>query len=339
MFWLLSFLVLLIAATVALFPMLRGRSAWQPVAFALAGTIPIAGLYLYDHVGRPNAIHVSPPTPPPHTASNEDDIDQMVRQLRARLTQTEEDLEGWLLLTRTLKNLQRYDDALEAAETAAGIAPDNATALVELVEARIFTSPDGVISPINTQLLEQAVAEDPRQQKALWLLGIAFAQAGEYQQAIDQWSALLEQMEPGSNVANSVTQQINEARAALGQPPVDAAPAKPSLPITVNLAEGAEIPPNAVLFVIARADGPAAGPPLAVKRFHGPVFPLNVALSDDDTMMEGNELSAQERIQLQARVSVSGGPAAQPGDWQSAVQVIDLAETPHVELVLDQRVE
>ena len=65
------------------------------------------------------------------------DIDAMVASLRAKLTQSPQHLEGWMLLARTLKTLQRFPEALEALEIARRIAPEDSTVAVELIEARI----------------------------------------------------------------------------------------------------------------------------------------------------------------------------------------------------------
>ena len=72
-----------------------------------------------------------------------------------------------------------------------------------------------------------------------------------------------------------------------------------------------------VLFVLARAEGVSAGPPLAVKRIDSPSFPIQVDLSTADSMM-GQPLPPKVRIE--ARL-VSGGDVMQhnPNDPDTVV--------------------
>jgi cytochrome c-type biogenesis protein CcmH len=94
-----------------------------------------------------------------------------------------------------------------------------------------------------------------------------------------------------------------------------------------------------VLFVMVRSPGPAAGPPLGVRRIADPQFPIELTVSDRDSMMAQRPISQESEVQLQARVSLSGSPAARPGDWQSAAVKVALDAAGTVELTLDQRVE
>ncbi|MDX1380118.1 MAG: hypothetical protein R3233_03310 [Xanthomonadales bacterium] len=385
MFWAIAALALFAAAFVTFLPLLRGKSYWQPAALALLFVLPAGGLWIYSNVGTPEAIDLPVAQVGQHPAgagaASAEDIDAMIAGLRSRLTRTPESLDGWILLARTLKTLQRYPEAREALEVAHGIAPDDPLVMVELAEARIFTSTDGRIDELSVAMLERAVELDPSQQKGLWLLGIASAQAGDDAFAISYWESLLEQLDPGSTVAQSVQAQVNEARARMGMevgtpveiPVATAAPPAPAMAAAAQAsaqpvgeagpapdtgagpgAEGwngtdvrvlasdaarAAIPPGAVLFVMVRAPGPAAGPPLGVRRIAGPQFPLELTVSDRDSMMAQRPISSEREVQLQARVSQSGSPAASPGDWESAPVTVPLDAAGTVELTLEQRVE
>jgi len=368
MFWTLAALALFAAALVTFLPLLRGKTFWQPAALALVFLLPAAGLWLYTEVGTPEAIGL-PSSPAPHpattNAAGEADIDAMVANLRTKLTNSPDSLEGWMLLARTLKTMQRYPEALDALQTAHGLAPNDPQVMVELVEARVFVSADGQIDADSVAMLERAVELDPNQQKGLWLLGIAAAQAGDLEGALVRWEALLAQLDPGSPVAQSVQSQINEAKARLGRPaepplagqPAAAVPVAAPQPATnpEPLAAGAwqgtpvrivageaartRIPAGAVLFIIVRSTGPAVGPPLGVRRVMDPLLPLDVTISDGDSMLQDRKISLEQEVQLQARISVSGSPAAAAGDWQSAPVTVALSASDTVELVIDQQVE
>jgi cytochrome c-type biogenesis protein CcmH len=377
MFWIIAGIALFAGALITFLPLLRGKTLWQPAALALTFGVPAAALWLYTTVGTPEAIGIQP-TPHPVAANTEElgDIDEMIDGLRSRLTEGPEHFDGWMLLARTLKTVQRYPEALEALQVAQRIRPDDPLVMVELAEARIFVSQDGRIDDESVFLLERALDLNPQEQKGLWLMGVASAQAGDLAFAISYWESLLELLEPGSQVAQSVQNQINEAQTRLGmeptpipvvgeavaqaaaqpaageQPAVQAMADEPSpqpaadgawqgTPVRISASDAAQaaIPPNAVLFVVIRSAGMAMGPPLGVRRVFGPQWPLEMTLTDADSMIAESQISFESEIQLQARISLSGSPGAASGDWQSAAVTVSLDSSEPVELVIDQQVE
>lgn len=351
MFWTFSAGALLFAALITFRPLLRGKTLWQPAGLALVFLLPAAALWMYTRVGTPAALELEPPrlaagAPSEHSPESQE-MDAMIDGLRNKLTENPEDLDGWMLLARTLKTTQRFPEALAALETAQRIAPENPRVMVELAEAQIFVSPNGDISADISALLQRALELDPSQQKALWLLGIAAAQAGDYAFAISYWESLLEQVEPGSAIAQSVQSQINQAKTELGmeveEVPVAAETegAWQGIRLTVSSDTGAAgmIPTGGVLYVMIRTAGMAMGPPIGVRRIIDPLLPLDITISDADSMLKERQISAETEIQLQARISLTGSPSAKPGDWQSTPMVIAMDSNSPVELVIDQQVE
>ena len=184
-------------------------------------------------------------------------------------------------------------------------------------------------------------------QKALWMMGIASSQRGSEAVAITYWEALLVQLEPASPVAQSVQSQIDQSRANMGMT-VEETPIAveddgswQGIRLTVTAGESAQskIPAGGVLYVMIRSPGPAMGPPLGVRRIIDPVLPLDLTISDQDSMLEERQISSESEVQFQARISLTGSPAAGSGDWQSASLTVSLDSAEAVELVIDQRVE
>jgi cytochrome c-type biogenesis protein CcmH len=66
--------------------------------------------------------------------------------------------------------------------------------------------------------------------------------------------------------------------------------------------------------------------------------PGEFSLSDADSMIQGRSLAAYSELTVIARLSMSGQPTAQPGDWQ-AEAVIRPSEAATVALVIDQVVQ
>jgi cytochrome c-type biogenesis protein CcmH len=320
-FWILAAVGLAIATFIACLPLFRPKTGWTPVALALVFALPAGALMLYQDVGTPQALNIVV-TPATHAAQS-DEIEDMAANLRSRLTANPESLDGWMLLARTLKTMQRYPEALDALETANRIAPENPSVMVELVEAHIFVSAQGRITDEMVTMLREALTRDPGQQKALWLMGIAATQAGEDEAAISYWENLLQQLEPGSPSAPSVQEQIAAAQGRLGLE--------------------TEIVTKQEEEQAAASTGwpgiPAVGPPMGVRRVSNPALPLELVISDKDSMLEELQISSLPEVQLQARLSLSGSPQARAGDWQSNSVAVSLNSTDTVKLVIDQRVE
>jgi hypothetical protein len=92
----------------------------------------------------------------------------------------------------------------------------------------------------------------------------------------------------------------------------------------------------APLFIFAR--GTAGGPPLAVVRRGSNELPLTIEMSDANAMMQGVQISTMPELQLVARVSMGGSPAAKPGDLFGEVKYSREAGQ-QVNIVIDQVVE
>ena len=360
MFWTIAAALLFAAALTTFFPLLRTNTLWKPLALALVFLVPATAAWMYTEIGTPEGIDLKLRPAPDRTAQStrpdeahspeSQEMDGMIAGLQARLEQNPDDLDGWMLLARTLKATQRFPEAVEALETANRLQPGNPQIMVDLVEARIFLTPDGRITDAMAGTLQQVLEIQPGMQKALWLMGIASSQKGDVDTAIGYWESLLEQLEPGSTVARSVQSQIDQIKAeagmAVAEPEVvETAPADdgswPGVSVSVMAGDSAQsrIPTGGVLYVMIRSTGPAMGPPLGVRRIIDPVLPLEIAINDQDSMMKERLISSETSLQLQARISLTGSPAAGTGDWQSEIQTVSLESDEAVELVIDQRVE
>jgi cytochrome c-type biogenesis protein CcmH len=128
------------------------------------------------------------------------------------------------------------------------------------------------------------------------------------------------------------------APAQAGAPPATAATG-PKIDLTVTLGAGRSVDqlgPNAQLFVLAQA--PGGGPPLAVIRAPPTAVPGKFTLSEANSMIQGRTIASFPEVTVVARLSASGQPIAQPGDW-FAQAVVRPAEGNPVALVIDQVVQ
>lgn len=99
----------------------------------------------------------------------------------------------------------------------------------------------------------------------------------------------------------------------------------PSVHVTLSLAGGATPPPNATIFVYARAAGQTSGPPAAVKRLPLGAFPISFDLSAADSMM-GQPLPPSMRIE--ARIDSDGNAMTKsPTDLTAAQDDVSAGAT------------
>ena len=350
MFWSIAISLLVFTGLATLWPLLGQGSRLRPAAAMLVLLLPIAGYVLYQQVGTPRALDMPESE---LNAAAAGDMNALTRQLRSRLEENPENVEGWILLGRSYKTLQQFPQALEALEQAYRLEPGHPLVVVELVEAQLFASGDPRISPEMADALEQAVTVDPALQKGLWLLGIAAAQAGNDARAVDWWGRLLSQLDPASNIAHSVLEQIEQARQRMGDDPAVMAmaqesesetPSWPGVDITVEYPVSSEpgfsLPPDAALYIIAREQGAGGGPPLGVSRVPLPEFPLQLRLTDENSMMPQRPISSVTGLSVQARLSMNGQPVASAGDIQSQAESIAVNEDESsVKLILAQPVD
>ncbi|HEY7906066.1 MAG TPA: tetratricopeptide repeat protein, partial [Wenzhouxiangella sp.] len=259
-------------------------------------------------VGEPGAIE-----------RDETPADQLRGQLISIANELERDpdnQQNWMALGSAYKNIESFSSAQHAFRRALYLDPEDPAIQVELAETLIFANV-GQTPQEAVALLDQALATDPLNQKALWLKGVIAFSDERFAEAIDQWENLLGALPADASVRTSIERQINLAKQQLGE-----APTGRVIDLTLNIAPSIResLSGDEAVFVIAQAmEGPPT--PLAARRLVVDDLPLTLSLSDADAMIEGLTLSAFTEIVLTARISMSGDVAPSPGDFEGRVNV------------------
>jgi cytochrome c-type biogenesis protein CcmH len=284
---------------------LRGRRA----AWALAAAVPLATLTLYFLVGTPSAI-VRETERHPSAAQ----VQAMVERLAARLRENPDDVNGWKLLGRSYGVMGRYAEAADAYAKAAVRAPRDAQVLADLADVLAMARGQSLQGEPE-QLALRALEIEPGNLKALALAGSAAFERKDYAGAAGWWERMLAHVEPGSEDARSIQQNVAEARSLAKQKPAASTGVRGTVSLAPKLKEKAA--PEDTVFVFARA---AEGPPmpLAVARVRVRDLPYRFVLDDSMAMSPAMKLSAFPKVVVAARVSKSGTATAQPGDLQGA---------------------
>ncbi|MEP7138033.1 MAG: c-type cytochrome biogenesis protein CcmI [Caldimonas sp.] len=308
------------------------------VAVLAVVVLAVAGLG-YWKTGSPSLARLGPssgadattaaaPADPAASAAGLKQIEAMVGQLAERMKENPNDAQGWAMLARSYTVLSRFADALPAYRRASELQPPNAALLADWADA-VAATQGRADNPESVSLVARALALDPKHVKGLALAGTIAYERGDFKGASAQWQKIVDQLPPGSEIAQQIQASIDEAHARSGAPPakVAAAPpapgsteAKPGIAggavsgiVTLDPALRAKASADDSVFVFAR---PASGGrmPLAVLRAKVSDLPLTFRLDDSMAMAPGMTISSVPLVTVGARISKTGNAIAQAGD-------------------------
>lgn len=330
-FWIGAALLCGVAIATLLVPVLRQRKIagrWSLGGIAAAVFVaPVAiGLYL----GVTNW--------DPELAERVSRESALLQQLAAHLESNPNDAEGWQLLAASYMQLGRYAEGRAAYERVWALTrrPNDALKLA-YAEAQILADRSAASAEAG-RLVEEVLANDPGNPKALWYGGLVALELGRSNVVRERWSRLLT-LDPPEDVARIVENQLALLEGGLGAASAAPAPSGTEIRLSVALSpqfSPADLPPGAQLFLLARA--PEGGPPIAVIRHPPSVLPGEFSLSDANVMIQGRSLGAYAEISVVARISRTGQPTAQTGDWEAEAVVRPGSPEP-VALVIDRVVQ
>lgn len=363
---------MLIAAALLILRPLLGESSIEPsgdqpaepratsaaVLFGLV--LPLAALALYPLVSNfpwksPASIAGAGGAGTAH-AEGAGSLEEMIANLESRLESNPDDIEGWQMLGRTYLIGGQPDRAVAAYERAMSAAGDEgASFALDLAEALVLTEEPASIER-GRAIIDEALAADPGNPKALWYSGVLAINAGDNDTARERWNTLLEQ-NPPPEIRELVVKQLARVgvevpAAAMGSAPAVGAGAGPAMAmggtvgaagepvgrtvrvsISIDPALRDKIGAGVPLFVSARQPG-IPGPPLAAVRLTADELPMEVVLSDANSMIEGRNLSSVEDVEVIARVAFGGTAITESGDLVGrAIQTKGAA--PEVGLLID----
>lgn len=262
-----------------------------------------------------------------NAAQDAPDLATAIAQLESKLAENPDDLEGQMLYGSAMMQLQRYENAVGAYRKANEIEPNNAHILTELAEAIAFKNNTGSFLGEPETYLTQAININPKHQKAMWLQGIVLYESLQYAQAEAIWSELLEQVE-SPNIRQTITTQINQARAALDKQPLTEQIASETLSYLVVIdapesVKQTDLPATARIFVYAKELN-GMPMPIAATPINQPFnWPLSVRLSDRQNLNPARKLSDFEQVEFSAKLSLSGNATPSEDDINSDLVVGD----------------
>ena len=220
-------------------------------------------------------------------------VDELLVGLKQRLETQPDDVDGWVLLSKSYYHLDQWKEAEEAFEKAKALGYAGSWQPLPRIDAfsENNSSPQDTGSSLNFR---------------------------DY-----KLSATLDQatMQPGET--NTPTGSITSKSL--------------KLKVSLNPALQNELSPEAQVFVFVRAvENP--GPPLAVVRKKVAELPFEIALNDSHAMIPGRTISSAKNVIVGARISISGNPERQAGDFEKLSNSIPSNSDDTLELVIKDKI-
>lgn len=246
----------------------------------------------------------------------DEEIDLFALALRTKISNEGDDAVAWFVIGRIWLSKGMLDDAIEAFEKALALTPNRVNVLISYSQALLVGGGEQNLAKA-ARSLSLVLQQDPENADALSMLAMVAEERGDKEQAQQAWQLLLPKLDKADPRYALVQQKLGLATTPeQNTAVVSGRVVSVQLTISPELAEQYK---TGTLFVFAKAvDGPPL--PLAVQKqavFSGT---QTVELSEAQAMQQGWTLANADRIQISARLSLSGqvlndenGPQVQSG--------------------------
>lgn len=316
--------------------------------------LPLLAVGIYTQLGTPQVFKSGASNGNVVGQPDPQKVEQMLASVEQRLATNPNDPQGWTILSRSYLSLGRYQEAKRSLLKLIEVGGESANVYAQLADTSSLIT-GGTINDEAKTYVTKALALDSKQPQALWLAGLHAAQNGLNEQAGGYWNTLLpllghapeQQQELKTIIQQTLSSgTISVPQVATQSSDTDEQSEPINLNVDVNLRVSVKIAPELsnkikpsdTVFVFARGqNGPP--PPLAVKRLSVADLPAEITLNDTDAMVPQFKLSLFEDVQVVARVSKTGHPTAQAGDFESLAIKSKNSESKILELLISEIVE
>jgi cytochrome c-type biogenesis protein CcmH len=318
----------------------KSRGKWMAMVVLLS--IPAASVLLYLVFGEYRVIEnpqlVLAPPKQQTAAAPEMSLEEMAVAIKQRLEANPEDAEAWFMLGRTMMAAQQFDEAVTALQRSNELLADEPGILFALADALAMQNNGNLLGEPET-LLHRGLKLAPRFPNGLWLAGMAAEQRQDFKAAHRYWTLLLPLIADNADSTleiQGLLVTLEERDPELVKAAASGGGARITLQVDISPELKAKAGPDTTVFVYAKAmQGPPM--PLAVRKLQLGDLPVTLTLSDDDAMLPSMKLSSFDQVIVGARVSSSGNPVAQSGDFYTEVEAVDSASPPaQINLTIDQ---
>jgi cytochrome c-type biogenesis protein CcmH len=193
----------------------RRRGAWMPVVALSALVLTLgAGLYFLQNGANLKGFW-SGARSGGATAGLPPAVYEMVSRLEKRLAEQPNDATGWARLGRSYMVLKRTDDALGAYAKAYALSPDSPEILADYAWV-LFNSNPQVLTGQVADLYGRLQKLVPDHPDALWFLGMAAYQQGDFRKSLEYWEHLMRLLPPDEPGRQQLQKFMDSARERSG---------------------------------------------------------------------------------------------------------------------------
>lgn len=252
-------------------------------------------------------------------AMTEQEMNDLVLSLRTKLQQTPNDAMGWLLLGKIALANRDIQTAQSAMEKAYRLTPDNIEMKLGYAQSLMLTG-DETNQQTARNLLTQVIKKDHSNLQAFSLLAFDAFERGEFEKAISMWSIMKQSLPKDDNRILMLDRSIERAKIHGNIEP------EKSISLNIELDPRVILPKNGVLIVsVHTPDG--ASMPIAAKQLAIDSFPVQVVLTDIDSMIPERKLSSLNELKVKARIDSDANVMTKEGDWFGESPNFNLGET------------
>lgn len=273
-----------------------------------------------------------------------------LEELQKRVHDHPGDVPAWLALADLYR--ERHDNAGARDALAKVVALHGMTAesWADYADA-LGSLAGGSLTGAAGSAIDQALALDPRNSKALWLKASQAHEQRHFADALTWWHKLRAVLPADSPDARIIDDNIAEDTRLGGLTPVAASATSSQAASAPAAADGAElsgtvaidsrlaarVKPDATLFIYAKAaDSP--GPPLAVLRTTAKRWPVPFRLDDSMAMLPSRRLSQFHKVVVEARISHSGQALPGSGDLFVTSPTVNPSSGQRLALVINHEI-
>lgn len=264
-------------------------------------------------------------------AENQSKALKVIEILKDKLQKNPQEMQNWFLLAQTYAALGQYQQSAQvyrAAMTRMDTTHPKYAAAKGYYAQMLFQEAGETVTPAAIQAMQEALAIDPLESSALILAGIDAYTKNNLKSAIDFWeraktkadeNVITTFIEP---VIAQVKMQLAQATPQIPTAQASVGKAKISIHLDIDARLKAKVSPEQIVFVFARPVGGKM--PLAAEKLQVKDLPKTIVLDDSKSPMPTANLSSVTAVDVTARVSLSGQPQANTGDFFVTVEKVNV---------------
>lgn len=200
-----------------------GKATSRVAVLAVVLAVPAVAAGLYLKLGRPS----QPDMPLAARSTSENSIEAVVAKVEKHLRDKPDDGRGHDVIAPVYMRLGRFDQAEKAFTEANRLLGATPARLIGLAEARAAKA-QGVITDKSREALEQAVALDPKNAQAQFMLGVAAEQDQQLDKARALYEKVLSEAPPGAPWIAGVRERLTAMGVTVPERQAEGVPAGPA---------------------------------------------------------------------------------------------------------------